>query len=378
MANRYWVGGSASWDATAGSKWALTSAGSGGEAVPTSSDDVFLDSGSGVVTVTVGNSYDALFKSLNCTGFTGTLTCGTGSPNMLAGTSSTLGDFTLGSGMTFAGTWGSLVVSASSGTMQITTNGIDLGTLGIGTSGGGSITLLSDLTITAGSLTHNNAGTVNTNGFAVNILTFVSSGSAARTLTLGASTVTLTSTGSVWNYSGSNLTVTANTSTIVISNTSASSKTFVGGGITTYNNLTITGGGAGTIDITGANTFNTFTINPPKTVRFTAATTTTFSSFVATGTVGNVITILSITAATHTLSDASGTNSCDYLDLTNSVAEGGAGWYAGANSDDNGGNTGWLFVAPTAIKTINGLAKASVKTVNGLAIASAKTWNGLA
>jgi hypothetical protein len=34
--------------------------------------------------------------------------------------------------------------------------------------------------------------------------------------------------------------------------------------------------------------------------------------------------------------------------------------------------------ATTAIKTINGLSKASVKTVNGLAIASVKTWNGLA
>jgi hypothetical protein len=31
--------------------------------------------------------------------------------------------------------------------------------------------------------------------------------------------------------------------------------------------------------------------------------------------------------------------------------------------------------ASSAIKTINGLAKASVKTVNGLAIASVKTWN---
>lgn len=32
----------------------------------------------------------------------------------------------------------------------------------------------------------------------------------------------------------------------------------------------------------------------------------------------------------------------------------------------------------SAIKTIDGLAKASVKTVNGLAIASVKTWGGLA
>lgn len=35
-------------------------------------------------------------------------------------------------------------------------------------------------------------------------------------------------------------------------------------------------------------------------------------------------------------------------------------------------------VVTSAIKTFNGLAKASVKTVNGLAIASVKTINGLA
>lgn len=36
------------------------------------------------------------------------------------------------------------------------------------------------------------------------------------------------------------------------------------------------------------------------------------------------------------------------------------------------------YTAPSAIKTVNGLAKASVKTINGLAIASVKTWDGLA
>lgn len=41
MANRYWVGGNANWDATAGTKWATTSGGAGGAAVPTAADDVF-------------------------------------------------------------------------------------------------------------------------------------------------------------------------------------------------------------------------------------------------------------------------------------------------------------------------------------------------
>lgn len=71
MANRYWVGGSATWDATAGTKWATASGGAGGAAVPTASDDVFFDANSGSVTVTVSGTRVGL--SLNCTGFTGTL-----------------------------------------------------------------------------------------------------------------------------------------------------------------------------------------------------------------------------------------------------------------------------------------------------------------
>jgi hypothetical protein len=47
MANRYWVGGTGTWDNTAGSKWAATSGGAGGQSVPTSTDAVFFDANSG-------------------------------------------------------------------------------------------------------------------------------------------------------------------------------------------------------------------------------------------------------------------------------------------------------------------------------------------
>ena len=43
MAAKYWVGGTANWDTTAGTKWALTSGGAGGQTIPTSADDVFID-----------------------------------------------------------------------------------------------------------------------------------------------------------------------------------------------------------------------------------------------------------------------------------------------------------------------------------------------
>jgi len=51
----------------------------------------------------------------------------------------------------------------------------------------------------------------------------------------------------------------------VIADTSATGKTFAGGGKTFYN-LSITGGGTGAVTISGANTFTNFTINTPKTV----------------------------------------------------------------------------------------------------------------
>jgi hypothetical protein len=78
MANRYWVGGTATWDGTAGSKWSLTSGGAGGQAVPTSSDTVFFDAASGANTVTIGLG-TAICSALTMTGFTGTLAFGTNS-----------------------------------------------------------------------------------------------------------------------------------------------------------------------------------------------------------------------------------------------------------------------------------------------------------
>jgi hypothetical protein len=75
MAARYWVGGTDTWDNTAGTKWALTSGGAGGEPVPTAADTVFFNAASGANTVTIGITAQAL--TLTMTGFTGTLAFGT-------------------------------------------------------------------------------------------------------------------------------------------------------------------------------------------------------------------------------------------------------------------------------------------------------------
>jgi hypothetical protein len=70
MALRYWVGGTANWDGTAGTKWSATSGGAGGASVPTVADDVFFDSFSPVGTV-VTFTAGATVGTINFTGFPG-------------------------------------------------------------------------------------------------------------------------------------------------------------------------------------------------------------------------------------------------------------------------------------------------------------------
>ena len=67
MANRYWVGGSGTWDTTATANWSASSGGASGASAPTSADAVFIDANSGGGTVTLGENVSIL--TLTLTGF---------------------------------------------------------------------------------------------------------------------------------------------------------------------------------------------------------------------------------------------------------------------------------------------------------------------
>jgi hypothetical protein len=71
MANRFWVGGAGTWDASDASHWAATSGAAPSGAAPTSADNVIFDnlSGGGTVTV-VGN---LTISQMVCGSHTGTL-----------------------------------------------------------------------------------------------------------------------------------------------------------------------------------------------------------------------------------------------------------------------------------------------------------------
>ncbi len=133
------------------------------------------------------------------------------------------------------------------------------------------------------------------------------------------------------------------TGTGKINMTSATAKTFVGGD-NSYN--TLNQGGAGTLTISGTNTFRNITNSvQPATILFTAGTTNTFTNdFDLNGTSGNLITIGSDTPASNfTLSKSSGTVDVSFCSISDSIATGGAAWYAGTTSTNGGNNTGWLF-----------------------------------
>lgn len=255
-----------------------------------------------------------------------------------------LGNLLLGTGITFNGS-AIQYFSGRSTTQTITTNGVTINPRIYIRAVSGTVRQLDAITssasITALTIQY---GTYDTNNFNFTSASNISLGIFTKTLTFGSSTITLTGSGTMFSGVATNTTITANTATITL--TSASAKTFAGGNIN-YNGLTINQGGAGALTITGSNTFgnitNTYSSTGATSILFTAATTSTFSNWNASGTSGKLLTIGSVTAASHTLSKSSGTVSANYLSISRSTATGGATWYAGANSTDGGNNSGWIF-----------------------------------
>lgn len=154
MANRYWVGGTGTWDTT-GTHWATTSGGVAGAPAPTLSDDVFFDSASNATDYTVTKTTATAVKSINIAApATGTLTFSN------TAVLSTYGDVTVaGSGVSLTGTNGAISFVAPSGTATfnlLTNNNPNFGWLirSTGTPPASHvINLLSSFTTTAQSTT---------------------------------------------------------------------------------------------------------------------------------------------------------------------------------------------------------------------------------
>lgn len=337
MATRVAASGGGNW--TAGATWV-------GGVAPTAADDVQLTATSGNVTIDSGS----VARSLDCTGYTGTLTHN--AVNL------TLGDATAGAGnialklvagMTYTPAAGSGFRFQSSSTTQqtIDSGGKTLQSIEVfGSSDNASYLLAAALTILATSTLNFARGIFNTGNQAVSLGLFAITGTSAKTLTLGSSAITITgnSTTAV-NVTGSNITVTANTAVFtlngaqsgmfgildwngasaVVTATVTTSATFGG---PTLNNLTVTGPATKTgllIFNSATSVTGTLTVNGNSTVNRIPVVSDT------TGTVRTV------TAAAVSLSNV------DFRDIT---AAGASIPWTGTSMGNALGNSNITFDAP--------------------------------
>jgi len=333
--------GSADWGASGSGSWSATSGGAlDATQFPLAQDTVVFPaatypaSGS-TATINANYNFGTIDMSLRTSN---TMTLATGTTNPLF-----CGNWINGTGITISGT-GIVTFKATSGTQQITSASIAFTQPILISSPSGTFQLQDAFTTATTRTTTLNFGTLDIQSYTLSTGLFSSNNSNTRTIAFGTGQISCTGTGTVWTTAtNTGLTVTG---TGTISLTSASAKTFAGGGFS-YSSVTLNQGGLGALTITGSNTFSNITNTvQPASVLFTAGTTSTFTNFNLSGTSGNLITIGSVTAASHTLSKASGTVSSDFLSISRSTATGGAGWYAGANSTNGGNNSGWIFTAP--------------------------------
>jgi hypothetical protein len=347
--NKYWnLAGNNNWSATA---WALSAGGAVAvNNFPLAQDTTIFTSTSPATgaTTTINTNYNIGTIDMSArTSNTMTLAMGAVSPLIY-------GNWINGTGTTISGSGSGFIIFAGDTNTTITSSGrtLDNKAIEINKSPSASVTLQDALTMTAGASSdydiNLSSGIFNSNNYNVTLSNsasgriFWSNTTLSKTLAIGTSTWTVIGTTQAWNVGGSNLTITG-TGTISMGGVPA--KTFIGGGFN-YGSVTLNQGGAGALTITGSNTFgnitNTIGATNATSILFTAGTTNTFNNWNANGTAGRLLTIGSATAASHTLSKASGTVNASFLSISRSTATGGAIWRAN-NSINGGFNTGWIF-----------------------------------
>ena len=337
---RYWVGNGGNWSSTG--EWSATSGGASGASIPLVQDTAVFDANSfssGGQTITIDMARIPTFD------FSG----GDSTPNLTVSVAcECYGSIDLTGINTFTATAGAFSFAGRS-THAIRSNGKTFGNNLSIIAFGGSYTLSDVLTGTSSYLFRVYDGTFDANDQNVNFGKFWSSVTSTRVVTMGNGTWTMNGTGTVWTTdTTTGLTLNAEGSTIKITDTSATGISFYGGGLT-YNNIWFAGGTTTkTYTLYSANIFNDFKDDGTAAhIIVFPNVATTVTTFTVSGNVGALISLTRTGGSgTWTLSAATGTIVRDYLSISNSTASGGATFYAGANSTNGGGNSGWIFTGP--------------------------------
>ena len=247
MANRFWVGGTGTWNTTSTTNWSASSGGASGASVPTAADSVFFDQAT-TYTVTMTGA----LLCLDITVSAGTVTFATGTTPTLAVT----GSMSLVAGTVWNST-GTITFNATTTGKTITTNGTTINGAVTFAGVGGGWSLGSALTTGATLTTTLTNGALTLNGFDLTTGIFSSSNANTRSIIFGNNNIILahtTAAQTVLNMATSTgCTVTTGTGGFV---TDASvTRTLTTGTVTSAAaNLTFTGSGSSAITIT-SNTF---------------------------------------------------------------------------------------------------------------------------
>jgi hypothetical protein len=194
MADRYWRGGTGTWNATT-TNWSDTSGGAGGFSAPTANDDVYIDAnsntGTAAFTITVGATTNCRSISFNADGLC-TLARGTNNMNIN-------GSWYNSTSATFAttGTGGiQFVNNAGLNGGDINTNGVSWATNSLVFNGvGATWTLQSAISTSAAGFTTHTNGAINLNGFTFTSGTYTSTtNNAGRYVTFGSARILVNST----------------------------------------------------------------------------------------------------------------------------------------------------------------------------------------
>jgi hypothetical protein len=197
MADRYWVGGTGTWNTTNTANWSNVSGGAGGFSVPTAADNVFFDTASGLSNYVVSTSTGLTLSCLNLTIARATL----GTVTFIdTGVFAVAGNLDItATGVTWSafGSWTFTATAART----IKTDGIVLPAVTLNGTGGGSWQLLSDLSTALTQSFTLTAGTLDLNNFNLRCGQFSSNNSNVRSLVFGTGVVNLTGSGVLWSAS---------------------------------------------------------------------------------------------------------------------------------------------------------------------------------
>jgi hypothetical protein len=348
------IGTAANWNTV--NSWSAASGGQCGASVPTNADNTLFNANSftaGSQILTVNAAASCL--SMDWTGATNNPQLKTGGANF-----NIYGNVTLALGMTVTTQAPhNYTYFLGNVTHDFTSDGVAWGALLYLSVVGGTVNFIDNFSSGGYDFRYESGGLI-TNGNAVSCAIFTIGAAGNKTLTLGASTVTCVK----WDYSGSNLTLTANTSTINVSGTGA----FAGGAPAgSYHDINLNGT-AHTISgtWTGEVVTRNGTATNANTLTLTSGTTITCTTFAMIGNSrANQLLVQSSTlgtAATITTTNWTGTNNVDLMDITATNAVDFS--VAGLNIltiGDAGGNTGITFPATlgTATYSAGGTNKAS-------------------